>query len=505
MISSRLKWRLLVIVLLAVTSSATAVQSEDVFRLPDTRAGQIARAYFDSFNSGDPETMKAFETEYRSAGALEKRPVDKRVTQRLGLRDQTGVMEPAKVVTENPNSLVLAVYATKAEMWLQCTFTIEEEAPYKLVSVAIMPGQAPDAEASYVEEWKDLADLLGQIREKTGAPALAAAIVVQGSITDLAVVGERWVGSGQSAEGDDLFHIGSITKSMTATMIGALVQRELLSWTLTIGDLLPEMEMRDAYRGVTLEEILEHRGGFPSYTNVDDAEAKRLAAFPGNPALQREAFVAELLMTEPEVTPGTKMHYSNAGYAVVAYIAERVSARSWEELMRTEVFEACGMKTAGFGWPSTPDRPDQPRGHYKTGAGLRPQVFGEYDLGPCIAPAGDVNCSIGDLGVYAVVHLRGLAGHDRVFDAEIIQRLHTAPPVDGDEMRYAAGWAIVESPEVGEVHTHSGSAGTFFATIELYPEYETAVVLATNAGLEIGTGISQEITDLVKARIKERR
>ena len=72
-------------------------------------------------------------------------------------------------------------------------------------------------------------------------------------------------------------------------------------------------------------------------------------------------------------------------------------------------------------------------------------------------------------------------------------------------MRYAAGWAIVESPEVGEVHTHSGSAGTFFATIELYPEYETAVVLATNAGLEIGTGVSQEITDLVKARIKERR
>ena len=70
-------------------------------------------------------------------------------------------------------------------------------------------------------------------------------------------------------------------------------------------------------------------------------------------------------------------------------------------------------------------------------------------------------------------------------------------------MRYAAGWAIVDSPEVGEVHTHSGSAGTFFATIELYPEYDTAVVLATNVGIQAGTAISEEITTLVKQRTKE--
>lgn len=500
-----LKRRAVVAILLAAVVSAAAVRAVEVFRLPDTRAGQIARAYFESFNSGDTEKMKAFEAEYRSAGALEKRSVDERVPRKLGLRDQTGILEPAKIVTDEPNSLVLIVRATKAEMWLQCTFTLEEEPPHKLVSVAFMPGEAPDAEAAYTTEWKDLADLLGQIREKTGAPALAAAIVVQGNITDIAVVGERWAGSGQPVDRDDLFHVGSITKSMTATMIGALVQKELLTWNLTIGDLLSDMEMLDAYRGVTIEQILEHRGGFPSFTNVDDAEGERLAAFPGSPTDQREAFVAELLMTAPEVTPGTEMLYSNAGYSVAACMAERASTWSWEKLMSTHVFEPCDMETAGFGWPSTPARPDQPRGHYKEGTSLRPQVFGEYDLWPCIAPAGDVSCSIGDLGNYAVVHLRGLAGYDRVFDAEIIQRLHTPPPVEGDEMRYAAGWAIVESPEVGEVHTHSGSAGTFFATIELYPEYETAVVLATNAGLEIGTAVSQEITDLVKARIKARR
>ena len=88
-------------------------------------------------------------------------------------------------------------------------------------------------------------------------------------------------------------------------------------------------------------------------------------------------------------------------------------------------------------------------------------------MGPFIAPAGDVHCSIDDLAVYAILHLRGLAGRDKVFLARTIERLHTPPPTVPGEMAYAAGWAIVESPEVGEVHVHSGSAGTFLATIQL--------------------------------------
>jgi CubicO group peptidase (beta-lactamase class C family) len=477
----------------------------DSFSYPQTRAGEIARAYFEAFNSGDQEKMRAFEEMYRSAAALEKRPADERVVRKMQLREQTGNFDPAKVLTEKPNSLIITVHAAKADVWLNCTFSIEEEAPHNLISVAIMPGSAPDQATTYATEWKNLADLLEQVREKTGAPAIGAAIVQRGTVTDIAVVGERWVGSGQPVERDDAFHIGSITKSMTATMIGALVQKQLLTWDMTVGDILVGMEMRDEYRDVTVEQLLQHRGGFPPYTNIGEEEEKRLAALPGNPTSQREVFVAQVLMDEPVEKPGTSMNYSNAGYTVVALIAERVSARGWEELMQTHVFEITGMKQAGFGWPSTPDHPNQPRGHFKEDGKLRPQEFGEYDLGPFIAPAGDVHCSIEDLALYSTLHLRGLAGHDKDYLAVTIQRLHAAPEAVGDEMRYAAGWAVVNTPEVGEVHTHSGSAGTFFATIELYLDYETAVVLATNGDLGLGTAVSKEITDLVKQRIKQQQ
>ena len=470
---------------------------------PQTRAGEIARAYFEAFNSGDAEKLRAFELKYRSAAALEKRSADERVERLLALREQAGDLEPAKVLDEKPNSLTITARASKADMWVNCTFSIEEEAPHKLISVAIMPGTAPDAEAAYATQWKDLADLLEQIRTKTSAPAIGAAIVQKGAIADIAVIGERWVGSGQAVERDDGFHMGSITKPMTATMIGALVEKELLTWDMTVGDILVGMEMRDEYRRVTLKQLLQHRGGLPGYTNIGEEEEQRLAALPGKPTSQREAFVAKVLMEAPVSVPGTSMHYSNAGYVVAALMAERVSARSWEELMQTQLFEIAGMKGAGFGWPSTPDHPNQPRGHYKENGRLRPQEFGEYDLGAFIAPAGDVHCSITDLALFGILHLRGLAGRDKDYLAETIQRLHAAPEALGDEMRYAAGWAVVDSPEVGEVHSHSGSAGTFFATIELYPEYAAAVVLATNADMTIGTTVSKEITDLVKKRIKE--
>jgi CubicO group peptidase (beta-lactamase class C family) len=475
------------------------------FAYPDSRGGEIARAYIEAFNSGDADRLSAFEQTYRSAGALEKRSVEDRVARLLTLIGQVGKLTPAAVGVETSTSLSITAHADKANMWLNCTFSLEEETPNKLISIAMMPGSPPEGTVDRVEEWKDLADLLGQIRQRTGVPAIAAAIVKKGAITDIAVVGERWVDSGQTVERNDRFHLGSVTKSMTATMIAALVQKELLSWDFTVGEVLGDMEMRDEYRVVTLEQLLQHRGGFPAYAMIDDDEERRLNSLPGTPRRQREAFVAQVLMEKPEATPGSEMHYSNAGYAIAAVMAERVGSRSWEELIEIHLFEITPMKTGGFGWPATPKNPNQPRGHFEENDAFRPQKFGEYELGSYIAPAGGVHCSIEDLARYAIIHLRGLAGRDKDLHAEIIVRLHTAPATPEGAMRYAAGWAIVDSPEVGEVHTHSGSAGTFFATIELYPEYDTAVVLVTNVGVQAGTAISEEITTLVKRRTKEEK
>lgn len=265
---------------------ALPVVAQDVV-FPDTRVGEIAKAYITSFNSADEVTIRAFETKYRSAGALEKRSLDERIPRVLSLTAQVGTLRPAKILKEDPTSLTLIAHASAADMWLNCTFTIEAGPPQKLESVAMMPGASPE-NAVEITDWKNLKDLANQLLESSGSPAIAIAIVEKGSVVDMAVVGERWIGSGQPVKKNDTFHIGSITKSVTATMIGALVQKELIDWTFTVGDFLGDMEMRDEYRDVTLEQILQHRGGFPAYTEIDDAGMARYHGFNGTPTRIRE-------------------------------------------------------------------------------------------------------------------------------------------------------------------------------------------------------------------------
>ena len=62
---------------------------------------------------------------------------------------------------------------------------------------------------------------------------------------------------------NDKFHIGSVTKSMTATVAAMLIERGKISWTTTIGDSFPDLgdQLHPDYRPVTLEQLLAPRSG----------------------------------------------------------------------------------------------------------------------------------------------------------------------------------------------------------------------------------------------------
>jgi CubicO group peptidase (beta-lactamase class C family) len=109
---------------------------------------------------------------------------------------------------------------------------------------------------------------LAPVRAKHGLPALAAAVVKDGSIVAAGAVGVRVHGIDIKVTIDDRFHLGSDTKAMTATLVAMLVEEGKLRWDLTIGEVLggdvPGMNPQLA--AVTLEQLLSHSGGIPSDT-----------------------------------------------------------------------------------------------------------------------------------------------------------------------------------------------------------------------------------------------
>lgn len=328
---------------------------------------------------------------------------------------------------------------------------------------------------------KSLAPTLDPIRRKFDLPALGAAVIRSNVLLALDAVGVRKYGSPEKVTPEDKFHIGSCTKSMTATLAAILVEEDKISWKSTIGDIFPELQsrMNPLYRPVTLEQLLTHRGGTPTELTADGLWG-RIWRQRGPPPNQRLFLLNGVLTNPPAVTPGTRYLYSNAGYAIAGAMLEKVAGEPWEQLVTRKLFEPLGLASAGFGAPARERSTPQPWGHKFQDQKPEPVPPGRGDDNPAaIAPAGTVHCSLRDLAHYAAFHIAGALGKGTLLKAESFQKLHQ--PIPGQE--YALGWGVVKRGWAGgKALTHAGSNTMFYTVIWMAPEKEFAVVISTNIG-----------------------
>jgi len=331
----------------------------------------------------------------------------------------------------------------------------------------------------------DLAPDLASVRAKYDFPALAAAVIVDGKLHAVGVIGVRKYGSEVKAEPNDPFHLGSCTKAMTGTLVGLLVQQGKLKWETPLAEYFPELKdkMHPDYRAVTLVHLMSHRAGVPSMTNgfapLTAVQLLQIRLMP-SPAAQRKR-MAELVLTQPPINkPGEKMEYSNAGVSLAGAIVDRVMGEEYEAVLRRLLFEPLGIKSAGFGAMGTNGQIDAPWQHRKQGDKITPIEPGPLsDNPPFIAPAGRVHCSIGDWAKYIQCVLKAMRGEEGLLPAAQVQQLQE-PPFGG---KYALGWGIAERDWAGgKVLTHAGSNGGNFCVAWVAPLKNFAVLAATNCG-----------------------
>src|SRR5438046_7082410 len=73
-------------------------------------------------------------------------------------------------------------------------------------------------------------------------PALAVVVTKDGQICDRAAAGVRKWGDTVPVTTSDVFHIGSCTKSMTATLAAMFIEQGKLRWDTTIAEVFPELK-----------------------------------------------------------------------------------------------------------------------------------------------------------------------------------------------------------------------------------------------------------------------
>ncbi len=325
----------------------------------------------------------------------------------------------------------------------------------------------------------DVSALLEKIRDEHDVPALAAAVMDEGKIVALGATGMRSASRVVPVTIDDKWNLASCTKSMTASLAAMLVEDGLIHWKTTLGEIFPDEieEMDHAWREVTLEQLLVHRGGAP-HEPPKDLYAAALKQ-EGEPLLQRWEFVTGLLRRPPAKPPGTHWIYSDCGYAIAGAMLERAAGEPWEELIQRRLFKPLRLKSAGFGAPATRSKLDQPWGHHGYEPPFKPVPPGpDADYPPALAPAATVHMSISDFVRYAQWHVAGDRGEGTLLKPESFRKLHTPP--DGQE--YAMGWAVTKRRWAGGTALmHSGDNTMFYAVMWLGPRENTCFVAACNA------------------------
>lgn len=256
------------------------------------------------------------------------------------------------------------------------------------------------------------------------------------------------------------FHLASISKTFTATVILRLMEQGKLSLDDKVEKYLPNFP----YPGITIKNLLTHRSGLPKYDHFLDntrTEVTRVKNKRGKwvkrvrtykvPAqvtgfATNETVLQYMISSRPpvEALPNRRYSYCNTNYAMLALIVEKITALPFPEYMKDSVFAPLGMK-------------DSYVFSIKDTAGYIPS----YDYNNRVFPLEKLDCVYGDKNVYSTV--RDLLSWDQSFYKGTLVSLPTMEmayqPYSNEHRgikNYGLGWHLLINPPDPTIIYHNG-------------------------------------------------
>lgn len=161
---------------------------------------------------------------------------------------------------------------------------------------------------------------------------------------------------------DTKFRIGSVTKQFTATLIMQLVQEGKIKLDAKMTEYLTDYR-KDTGDKVTMHQLLNHTSGIPSYTN-----GKFFREDSRDPYTVDE-FVKKFASGDLEFDPGSKFSYNNSGYFLLGAIVEKVTGKTYAEVLSERILKPLEMNDTGYD-THAPLLKKRARGYEKTPEGF---------------------------------------------------------------------------------------------------------------------------------------
>ncbi len=263
-------------------------------------------------------------------------------------------------------------------------------------------------------------------------------------------------------DGKTLYELGSITKVYTSLLLADAVQRREVTLDTPVAELLPPgitVPIKDKV-AITLKHLALHASGLPRLppSLIQDPRPDPYAGY-GEEQLYRD-----LLTTDLEVPPGTRIVYSNFGAGVLGVALGRKLGGGYATALRTRVLGPLGLTSTFIGFPAGTEG----RRAQGTDEDLRPTPPWTFDA---LAGAGALVSDARDQLRLINAELDAYAGSKAPLSAPI--RLTQEDQLESQGPNTGLGWQIDKDGR----YWHNGSTGGFHSFIGFDPKSRRGVVV----------------------------
>jgi CubicO group peptidase (beta-lactamase class C family) len=302
-------------------------------------------------------------------------------------------------------------------------------------------------------------------------PSLALAIV-----RDRAVLHFAGVGAHPVPDAKTQYRIGSITKTLTATMVMQLRDEGFFA----LDDLLYRHLPGTPIGGVTLRQLLGHVSG--------------LQREPDGPGGDVDKLLAELGYDKLVGPPFRRYRYSNLAYGLLGAVLERVTGESWTTLVGKRVLDPLGMKRTTY----SPMEPFA-RGYVVHALDGSLHEEPRLDSG-AMAPAGQLWSTVTDMAKWAAFLTDPAPA---VLPRETVDEM-SAPVVISDLESWTGGYGLgLQLFRVGErvFVGHGGSMPGYVAHLAVHRRSRLGVIVFANSYGLSGIHIRNVALDALNAAL----
>lgn len=286
---------------------------------------------------------------------------------------------------------------------------------------------------------------------------------------------------------DTRLGMASGSKTFTALVVMRLVEQGLLELSTPAREVLGA-DLPLIADDVTVEHLLSHRSGIGDYLDEDVLDSED---YPMPVSVHRLVTTADFLPIldgYPTKFPaGERFSYCNGGFVVLALLAERVSDRTYHDLVSEIVCRPAGMTSTGF--PRSDALPgDAALGYVEVDGEWRTNVFHL----PVVATGdGGAYTTTADMSRFWQALTAG-----RIVTSESLAdmtRARSEPDPGGSDCYGLGFWVRSDSPEVT---MSGGDAGVSFWSAHHPARGTTATVIGNTMG---GAWPVAEVIDSVAA------